>query len=202
MQKRIIPPFRFGYVEKDVLRGGHPISLNFDFLRTLHLKTMISMIPNPVDENLKKFCDDENITHHYYQIPEYAGQIAITSSQITEIISLMCNSNNLPVYIHSVGGGHTTGLVVMCLRKLQRWSTRAMFTEFNQYVADSLESCEEEFLHSFNSTFELPPPRPAWIGHLSGEIPHPTLRVIFPDEADSDSEVSYEMYSENDENDE
>ena len=182
MRKRLIPPFRFGYVEKDVFRGGYPVALNFDFLKTLHLKTIVSIIPNPVDDDLKKFCEEEHITSHYYQIPEYAGQIVITASQITEIMTLMCNTNNLPLYIHSVGGGHTSGLVVLCLRRLQMWSTHAMVSEFNQYVMDGIESCEEEFISNFKATIELPLPRPRWLTQLSGQKTHPTMRVILPDE--------------------
>lgn len=200
MRKRLIPPFRFGYVEKDVFRGGYPVALNFEFLKTLHLKTIVSLIPNPVDDNLKQFCESEHITNHYYQVPEYAGQIVITASAITEIITLMCNTRNLPLYIHSVGGGHTTGLVVMCLRRLQMWSSRAMFAEFDQYVMDGFESCEEEFIGNFKTTFELEPPRPMWLSQLSGQKTHPTLRVILPDEAsDSNSEEDHDRNLEEEE---
>lgn len=58
-----------------------------------------------------------------------------------------------------------------------------MVSEFNQYVMDGIESCEEEFISNFKATIELPPPRPIWLTQLSGQKTHPTMRVILPDEA-------------------
>lgn len=187
MEPRLIPPFRFSYVEKDLFRGAYPVKLNFEFLKTLHLKTMISMIPNQIDEDLKSFCDQEGISNHCYIVPKFASQIVITATTITEIINILCDKQNLPLYIHCINGGHTTGLVIMCLRKLQIWSQRAMFNEFNQFI-NTFESCEEEFVINYNATFELSPNRPEWLQHLAGKKSHPTLRVILTDDTDSDDD--------------
>lgn len=201
MNERIVPPFSFGYVEKDVFRGAYPVSLNFKFLEGLHLKTMISLVPNELDDELREFCKSHGIVNHLYQVPPYTGQIVITATTIVEILCLMCKSDSLPLYIHSVDGEHINGLVIMCLRKLQMWSTQAIFSDFNQYVPDSFESCEEAFVHKFTATFELPPPRPAWLSHVSGKHSHPALRVYLPDEPESDSseeDVEEEQNTEHD----
>ncbi|KAH0789455.1 Tyrosine phosphatase family protein [Histomonas meleagridis] len=199
MKPRLIPPFRFAYVEKDLFRGSYPVALNFDFLRTLHLKTIVSLIPNPIDPDLKKFCEDENITNHTYIVPKFTDQIVMTSTTITEIINIMCDKQNFPLYIHSTNGAHNTGLVIMCLRKLQMWSINATLNEFNQFV-DSPESCEEEFVNNFKATFELSQNRPAWLQHLAGKKSHPTLRVLIIGEESTDDDED-DMYSDDDQAD-
>jgi tyrosine-protein phosphatase OCA6 len=188
MAAKLIPPFRFAYVEKDLFRGAYPVTLNFEFLRTLHLKTIISLAPIHPDQKLREFCSLQHITNHFYECPKYAGQIGLSVSTITDLLLLICNENNLPLYIHSVHGGHTTGLVIMCLRKLQMWSPRATFFEFNQFVSDSCEPFEEEFYNSFTATLELRPPRPAWLKQLRGRRSHPTMNVILSEEAETDSD--------------
>lgn len=187
MPPRLIPPFRFSYVEKDLLRGSYPTSINFSFLRTLHLKSIVSLFPTPIDPELKAFCEEEHITNYTFIVPKFIDQIVITQTTVTEVINLMIDKNNLPLYIHSSSGAHTTGLVIMCLRKLQMWSSRAMFQEFNQFIRSS-ERCEEEFVNNYKATFELSVNRPDWLRHLAGKKSHPTLRVFIIGEEDSDDE--------------
>lgn len=183
----LIPPFRFASVETDVFRGAYPVKLNYNFLKTLKLKTMISLIPQPIDDELAEFCKEEKIVDHFYPVPKFIDQVILTPSTVAEIINIMSDKNNLPVYIHCLNGGHTTGLIVMCLRKLQMWSQRAMFNEFNQFI-NTFESCEEEFVINFKETFELTANRPSWLMHITGKKSHPTLRVILADESDSSDE--------------
>ncbi len=45
----------------------------------------------------------------------------------------MCiEPSNLPLFIHCLDGANVTGVVVMCLRKLQNWNLSATFTEFTR----------------------------------------------------------------------
>ena len=186
--RELIPPFRFSYVETDLFRGAYPVKNNFNFLKTLKLKSIISLIPNELnDEDLLPFCKEQKIEIFRYQVPKFIDQIIITPNTITEIINLMSDKTKLPLYIHCLNGGHTTGLVIMCLRKLQMWSQRSMFNEFNRFV-DSFESCEEEFVINYKATFELTTNRPSWLQHLAGKKSHPTLRVILANESDSEEE--------------
>ncbi|EAY18564.1 Tyrosine phosphatase family protein [Trichomonas vaginalis G3] len=187
----LIPPFRFSAVEIDVFRGAYPVKLNFGFLKTLKLKTMISLIPNPIDEDLAEFCKNEKIENHYFSVPKFIDQIIMTPNTVTQILNLLCDKNNLPAYIHCLNGGHSTGLIVMCLRKLQMWSQRAMFAEFNRFI-NTFESCEEAFVNNYKATFELTSNRPQWLMHLTGKKSHPTLRVILANETESDDEIDDE----------
>jgi tyrosine-protein phosphatase OCA6 len=187
MKKGLIPPFRFAYIEKDLFRGAYPVPLSFGFLKSLHLKTMISMIPDPPDKNLLAFCDTESITSLFYQIPSYAGQVAISASLVNEILSLICDSQKLPLYLHSTHGGHTTGLIVMCLRKIQLWSPRATFVEFNQFVSDSVEPCEEDFINTYSPGLNLKQQRPSWLLHLKGRETLPMVNEEEDAESGSDN---------------
>ena len=43
----LIPPINFGQVELDLYRSGHPTELNFPFLETLNLRTVIYLSVEP-----------------------------------------------------------------------------------------------------------------------------------------------------------
>lgn len=46
MGARYIPPVNFGLVEEDLYRSGQPTLLNFPFLETLHLNTIVYLAPD------------------------------------------------------------------------------------------------------------------------------------------------------------
>jgi tyrosine-protein phosphatase OCA1 len=41
-----IPPGNFGMIEEELYRSGQPNELNFPFLESLHLKTIIYLAPD------------------------------------------------------------------------------------------------------------------------------------------------------------
>ena len=46
-----VPPLRFSMVQPSLYRGAYPREVNFKFLETLQLKTIISLTPNPITKN-------------------------------------------------------------------------------------------------------------------------------------------------------
>jgi tyrosine-protein phosphatase OCA1 len=48
----LFPPLNFGTVETDLYRSGIPNELNFQFLQSLNLKTVLILSPDCVDVKL------------------------------------------------------------------------------------------------------------------------------------------------------
>lgn len=65
-RKTLIPPLRFAIVEKNVYRGSYPRPLNFPFLESLKLKTILSLTPAPLIEPVANWCKQREIRiiHH------------------------------------------------------------------------------------------------------------------------------------------
>ena len=53
---KVVPPLRFGIVEVGVYRGAYPTLFNFPFLKTLSLRTIISLVPENPTPDLEDFC--------------------------------------------------------------------------------------------------------------------------------------------------
>ena len=66
MAAKVVPPFRFAIVEVGVYRGAYPTLKNFAFLKSLNLKTMISLIPEAPTNDLEDFCEMEGIQHIHH----------------------------------------------------------------------------------------------------------------------------------------
>lgn len=80
----------------------------------------------------------------------------------------MIDSRNTPIYVHCLDGARVTGLVVLCLRKLQNWKMRAAVQEFGKYTK-GLEDSEQSFVDSFLGPIKLPREIPRWLRFSSND---------------------------------
>ena len=58
------PPLRFAMVEDHppLYRGSYPLSKNLRFLERLHLKTILSITPEPLGENVAAWCSAQGVS--------------------------------------------------------------------------------------------------------------------------------------------
>ena len=58
------PPLRFAMVEDHppLYRGSYPLSKNLRFLERLHLKTILSITPEPLGENVATWCSAQGVS--------------------------------------------------------------------------------------------------------------------------------------------
>lgn len=108
----------------------------------------------------------------------------------------MIDKNNLPLFVHCIDGAHTTGTIIMCLRKLQNWSLSVIFNEFVRFTRDNnINSTESDFVETFKREIMVPVSIPKWLwegDRHSSVCPvnhvlvltqqHPTIKVkLIPD---------------------
>jgi protein tyrosine/serine phosphatase len=58
----LIPPINFGMVDDDIYRSGEPIDLNFPFLESLQLRTLLVLSSSPPSAALVAFVNDQNFS--------------------------------------------------------------------------------------------------------------------------------------------
>ncbi|KAJ9073972.1 protein-tyrosine-phosphatase, variant 2 [Entomophthora muscae] len=164
MLQPLHPPFRFGVVEEDVYRGAYPRDRNFQFLKRLKPKTVLSLIPEQPNDSLVKFCFENSINNLWICVSKPKENVPLSYSKIIRCLQVLMHSENLPVYIHCLDGTVVTGMVVACLRKLQLWSVSTAMTEYLRFISEEeIRSEEREFVGKFNSPIEIPVDFPRWL---------------------------------------
>lgn len=160
----LYPPFRFGVVEEEVYRGAYPRDKNFQFLKRLNLKTVLSLIPEQPTEGLVKFCFENGINNLWIPVSKPKENVPLSYSKIIRCLQVLMHIENSPVYIHCLDGTVVTGMVVACLRKLQLWPVSMAMTEYLRFISDEVVTPEEkEFVGKFNSPIEIPVGFPSWL---------------------------------------
>lgn len=184
----LTPPLKFNTVQDGLFRGAYPREINFPFLRTLRLKTIISLTPDPVtpenDKKLYDFAIENGIRLVHLECAQLGkGKkrgVPIGYTTILEAINLMIHKKFGPVYIHCLNGGQVTSLVIACLRKLQFWSSIAIFNEFINYTF-SITVNDRSFVEGFRGEINVNSDDKVdwlWVGMSKGVIGnHPRIRV-------------------------
>ncbi|CAG8628699.1 8072_t:CDS:2 [Paraglomus brasilianum] len=179
----LIPPFRYAIVEGEVYRGAYPKSRNLRFLKRLHLKTILSLCPNPPAGDLVDFCKEYNIKNITLQVNKVKDNVPLSYSKAIQAIQIIIDPENQPIYVHCLDGANVTGLVIACLRKLQMWSVPSAMGEFLRFLRGGVISSEEnEFVEKFSAEIEIPCTIPTWLwGGRVDFVKHPTLKLKFLD---------------------
>lgn len=132
--------------------------------------------------DLKDFCRCERIELMHYTVKQVKYDIAFTSNTVTEILLLLINPKNFPLYIHCNDGTHIIGLIIMCLRKLQGWSYDSCKNEYLRYCQSrKIEDYESHFVKSYTGPIEIKGEYPSWLADSNISLIARSVIVIIPD---------------------
>ncbi|KAK4834778.1 hypothetical protein QYF36_000445 [Acer negundo] len=145
----LVPPTNFSMVEEGIYRSGLPKPDNFGFLRTLNLRSIVYLCPEPYPEENLKFLAANNIRLFQFGIEGKTG--SIPSSSIMEALKILIDVRNHPVLIHCKRGKHRTGCLVGCLRKFQNWCLTAVFEEYQRFAGVKSRSTDLAYIEKFDS---------------------------------------------------
>ncbi|XP_021823192.1 probable tyrosine-protein phosphatase At1g05000 isoform X1 [Prunus avium] len=172
-----VPPLNFAMVDNGVFRSGFPHSGNFSFLKSLGLRSVIYLCPEPYPEENKEFLKANGIRLFQFgmdgsqlmfslmwlAIATYlqmdAGRqehyVKIPEHAIREALQVVLDVRNHPLLIHCKRGKHRTGCLVGCLRRLQKWCLTSIFDEYQRFAAAKARVSDQRFIELFDiSTFK------------------------------------------------
>eukprot|EP01116_Phalansterium_solitarium_P012185 TRINITY_DN28236_c0_g1_i1.p1 TRINITY_DN28236_c0_g1~~TRINITY_DN28236_c0_g1_i1.p1 ORF type:complete len:190 (-),score=22.14 TRINITY_DN28236_c0_g1_i1:166-660(-) len=148
-----IPPLNFGFVEDDLYRSGQPNELNFPFLEKLHLKKIIWLSAEDPSEQLEQFVEEQeigfiNLGQDNEQLNSWSP---ISEEVVISALKLILDPKNYPLMVMDGLGRHRSGLVIGCLRKLQRWNLTSIFEEYRRYAGTKVRLMNEQFIELFDT---------------------------------------------------
>ncbi|QLQ79575.1 hypothetical protein HG537_0C02220 [Torulaspora globosa] len=164
----LVAPLQFSLVQANLYRGSYPREINLPFLRTLNLKYILSLTPEPLvnDPVMAQFCAENKIqTVHIECLKDKKDKskpkvkrkkkaVPIEYDVVVECVKFLADARHYPCYMHCTNGELITSLVVACLRKLSYWGTVSILNEFLAYNS-SINIHERSFVENFNSEIEI-----------------------------------------------
>ena len=146
-----MPPLNFAMVDDGIFRSGFPAAANFRFLKSLNLRSIVYLCPEPYPETNAEFLAKNGIKLHQFGIEGRKEPfVNIPDDKIREALKVVLDVKNQPLLIHCKRGKHRTGCVVGCLRKLQKWCLSSVFDEYQRFAAAKARSTDQRFMELFD----------------------------------------------------
>ncbi|ODQ79892.1 hypothetical protein BABINDRAFT_161562 [Babjeviella inositovora NRRL Y-12698] len=154
-KKKAVPPLNFALVENGIFRSGHPMPINFDFLASLRLKTIIYLGDKEDNTAYYEWIESQGINFKYFRMESVSEPFKANNPEaLTNALHLILDSTNYPILIHSNKGKHRIGVLVGLMRKLlQGWALSGIFDEYDRYAAGKGEG-DLEFIEIFQPVLE------------------------------------------------
>ncbi|KAL8205290.1 hypothetical protein R6Q57_008841 [Mikania cordata] len=156
------PPLNFSMVDNGIFRSGFPDTANFSYLKTLGLRSIVYLCPEPYPEHNMEFLKANRI--HLFQFGIEGTKepfVNIPENIIREALKVVLDVRNHPLLIHCKRGKHRTGCLVGCLRKIQRWCLTSIFDEYQRFAAAKARLSDQRFMELFDASgFKDIPPCP------------------------------------------
>lgn len=159
---RLNPPLNYLTIDSGIYRCSFPTELNFEFLKSLQLKTVVSL--SPANDSLVSFSsshgislielNESEVNKNQYDIGDISFE-KLNDSTIIEALKLILNRENHPVLITYRSSQILCNLIIGCLRKIQNWSMLSIFEEFRRTIYGNarLQYCYEQYLEGFDIDF-------------------------------------------------
>ncbi|EPZ36581.1 Protein-tyrosine phosphatase, SIW14-like domain-containing protein [Rozella allomycis CSF55] len=75
--------------------------------------------------------------------------VEIDRNDITKALSIILDTENLPILVHCNKGKHRVGCVVAALRKIHGWSLTSIFDEYERFAGAKVRIADLEFIELF-----------------------------------------------------
>jgi tyrosine-protein phosphatase SIW14 len=156
MNDVLVPSINFSMVIPGVFRSGYPTKKNFEFLKSLNLRTICLLVPEEYAEGNKAFCADNGVqVLNFAMAGNKEPFVDIPEEVVHQALSSICDTRNQPLLIHCNKGKHRTGAIVGCLRKLQGWSLASIFEEYNRFAGDKGRLGDQQFIELYRPKLKL-----------------------------------------------
>ena len=147
------PPITFARVTPGVYRSGFPTLRNLQFLKRLGLKTMIKLDHDEYHEDMLEWIAECGIEVIKCGVKANKEPFIIADAEeICKALRVLLDPARHPVLIHSLVGQARVGVVIGCLRRMQRWSLVAIFEEYRRFAGITSAELDLQCIELFDTS--------------------------------------------------
>lgn len=150
-------PVNFQVIAPGLYRSSYPLCPHFETLAELELKTIVTLVPEPLPSEYEKFITSNGITHHH--IPILANkhpEVYTPDETINKVVKLMLDPANYPMLIHCNKGKHRSGTICAAFRKVTGWTLEACLEEYERYSTPKDRALDKVFIERYDASVLKP----------------------------------------------
>ncbi|KAL6707914.1 tyrosine-protein phosphatase siw14 [Coniothyrium glycines] len=177
--RSLIPPSNYGAVlPGSIYRSSYPSEENYDFLKDVKIKTILTLVPEPLSPAYEAFMQEANIQHFHVHIRANKGEVRVDSCEMQRALRLIMDRTNHPILIHCNKGKHRTGCTVACFRRILGLDMDTIREEYHTYAGVKARFLDEVFFENFDLNLVM------WYARQAGwAAPEPVIAPPSPPES-------------------
>jgi tyrosine-protein phosphatase SIW14 len=169
-----VPPSNYGAVLPGcIYRSSYPEQKNYEFLKDLKIKSILTLVPEPITPEYQSFMQEAGIQHFQVHIRANKGEVRVESCEMQRALRLIMDRANHPILIHCNKGKHRTGCTVACFRKIIGLDIDAIREEYHTYAGAKARFWDEIFFENFDLNAVM------WIARQEGWV-MPEVEIALP----------------------
>lgn len=146
-----IPPANYGAViPGSIYRCSYPDPANYEFIKDLKIKSILTLVPEPIAPEYQSFMDTSGIQHFRVHIRANKGEVRVDSCEMQRALRLIMDRTNHPIMIHCNKGKHRTGCTVACFRRICGFDMDTIREEYHTYAGKKARFLDEVFFENFD----------------------------------------------------
>ncbi|RDW91512.1 hypothetical protein BP5796_02677 [Coleophoma crateriformis] len=170
-------PINFGDVIPGVYRSSFPQTEDYEFLKSLKLKTIVTLVKKEYPDGFCAFIKANGIRHVIIDM-QGTKKVAIPHEMMQSIMKVVLDKSNHPLLMHCNHGKHRTGCATAVIRHLSGWHVDSVVAEYTNYAQPKVRDCDIEYIQNYQSSnleglflLKKKQPRPL--------LPSKMLRMLF-----------------------
>lgn len=146
-------PANFQIIAPGIYRSSYPAHEHFEDLSDLELKTIITLVPEPLPIEYANFLSSNGITHHHIPILANKDENVFTPADtVNKVLSIMLEPANFPMLLHCNKGKHRTGCMTACFRKVTGWQLQDCIDEYTKYSWGKSRELDKAFITAYDDS--------------------------------------------------
>lgn len=146
-----IPPLNYGAViPGSIYRCSYPQPENYEFIKDLKIKSILTLVPEPIAPEYQNFMDSSGVQHFRVHIRANKGEVRVDSCEMQRALRLIMDRTNHPIMIHCNKGKHRTGCTVACFRRICGLDMDTIREEYHTYAGKKARFLDEVFFENFD----------------------------------------------------
>lgn len=142
-------PLNFGTVLPNAIyRSSFPQTEDFQFLGTLGLKTIVSLVNKEFSPQFRDFTRIHGIKHCIIEMHS-TKKVKISGAIMQSIMEVVLDQENHPVLIHCNQGKHRTGCAVAVIRHVAGWKADEIVEEYQGHAEPKVRECDVKYINNY-----------------------------------------------------
>lgn len=169
------PPQNYDIVAPSLYRSSFPRACNFEYLSSLALRTIITLVSGPSPPEYAAFIKANSIVHHEIPFPAHKAETdCIPIESMTQVLELLQDEANYPILIHCNKGKHRTGCAIACYRLACGQALPDVLEEYRYYAGIKARVLDEQYIRSFDQRHSKDRLRGSSMSSSSARAVYPT----------------------------